>query len=394
MKTIFVSLSLLLLTGCWSSVELNDRAFVRMMVLDKTKTGIELSLDFSLPNRLIPGSAGGGGSGEQGGKPYTYISATGIDISEAYRKIQSDLSRKISFGQTRVVVIGRELAEAGIEPILDFLAREPAMHINAYLFVAPGRAREVEAITTLFERFPSDILAAYGETHVVLDTTIKDFLAANYNGGDMAVPMLKFGTRIITSEKQKQQKWMGTSGAAIFKQGKMVSTLNVIEMRGGLWILGKLKNAEISVPSPTDGKNISFIVQRADTRINPRIKEDQIEIQLESRAEAEVLASSSRINLKDKKQLEKLEQSLNQVVTKRITNAIAKTRAVSSDAFQLGNYIDWHYPLNWKSIKPKWRDVYSNELKFDVQTDVTITRLGTFQHAIKETETSVSEAEQ
>lgn len=58
MKTIFVILSLLLLTGCWSSVELNDRAFVRMMVLDKTKSGIELSLDFSLPNRLIPGSAG------------------------------------------------------------------------------------------------------------------------------------------------------------------------------------------------------------------------------------------------------------------------------------------------------------------------------------------------
>lgn len=81
-----------------------------------------------------------------------------------------------------MIVIGRELAEAGIEPILDFLAREPAMHINAYLFVAPGRAREIESIATLFERFPSDILSAYGETHVVLDTTIKDFLAANYNG--------------------------------------------------------------------------------------------------------------------------------------------------------------------------------------------------------------------
>jgi spore germination protein KC len=393
LKIIFVLLSLLLLPGCWSSVELNDRAFVRMMVLDKTKSGIELSLDFTLPNRLIPGTAGGGGSGEQGGKPYTYIKATGIDISEAYRKMQSDLSRKISFGQTRVVVIGRELAEAGIQPILDFLAREPAMHINAYMFVTPGRAREIESIAALFERFPSDILTAYGETHVVLDTTIKDFLAAEYSGGDMVVPMLKFGTKIITREKEKQQNWMGTSGAAIFKQGKMVSTLNVIEMRGGLWILGKLKNAEISVPSPTDGKNISFIVQRADTRISPRIKEDQIEIQLHSNAEAEVLASSSNINLKDLKQLEKLEQNLNLVVKKRITSAIAKTRAVSSDAFQLGNYIDWHYPTKWKSIKPNWRDVYSSEMRLNVQTDVTITRLGTFQHAITETKTSGSETE-
>ncbi|SFK72902.1 spore germination protein KC [Paenibacillus sp. 1_12] len=391
MKTIFVVLSLLLLTGCWSSVELNDRAFVRMMILDKAKSGIELSLDFSLPNRLIPGSAGG--SGEQTGKPYTYITETGIDISEAYRKIQSDLSRKISFGQTRVIVIGRQLAEQGIEPTLDFLAREPAMHINAYLFVTPGKAREIEAIAALFERFPSDILAAYGEKHVIIDTTVKDFLAANYSGGDMVVPMLRFGTKSIPSEKEKEQQWMGTSGAAIFKQGKMVSTLNTSEMRGGLWILGKLNNAEISVPSPTDGKPVSFMVQRADTRIKPRIKEDQVEIQIQSNAEAEVLSSNSNINLQDLKQLDKLEQSLNKTVKKRITSAVDKSRAVGSDAFQFGNYLDWHYPVKWKSIKPQWRDIYSSQMKLDVQTDVKILRLGTFQHSIMESSGSNSEVE-
>ncbi|MCU6796618.1 Ger(x)C family spore germination protein [Paenibacillus sp. WQ 127069] len=391
MKVIFGLLSLFLLTGCWSSVELNDRDFVKMMVLDKAKSGIELSLDISLPNRLIPGMAGG--SGEQAGKPYTYINETGVDISEAYRKMQSDLSRKISFGQTRVIVIGRELAEEGIQPILDFIAREPTMHINAYLFVTPGRAKEIQSVAAIFERFPSDIAMAYAETHVTLDTTVKDFLAANYSGGDLVVPMLRFGTKRIESEKQKEQKWMGTSGAAIFKQGKMVNTLNTSEMRGGLWILGKLKNAEISIPSPTDRKNISFIVQRANTRINPRIKEDQIEMQIQSNAEAEVLSSSSNINLLDLKQLEKLEQSLSMEVKKRITSAIAKSRAANSDAFQLGNYIDWHYPVKWKSIKPHWRDLYSSNMKLEVQAHITIKRLGTYKQSVRAATGSETEAE-
>ncbi|EST53929.1 hypothetical protein T458_21350 [Brevibacillus panacihumi W25] len=66
-----VVLPLLFLGGCWSSVEINDRAFVRMMVLDKSEEGIELTLSLPLPSRLIPGQSGG--TGNQNGKPYTFV---------------------------------------------------------------------------------------------------------------------------------------------------------------------------------------------------------------------------------------------------------------------------------------------------------------------------------
>ncbi|NHN29694.1 Ger(x)C family spore germination protein [Paenibacillus agricola] len=391
MKYVFGLLTLLLLTGCWSSVELNDRAFVRMIVVDKTKSGIELSLDLSLPNRLIPGSAGG--SGEQTGKPYTYVSNSGSDIGEAYRKIQSDLSREISFGQTRVVIFGRELAEEGIEPILDFFAREPRMHSNAYLFVTPGRAKEIESITAIVERFPTDILVAYSNSHVTVDTTLKDFLVVNYSGGDVIIPMLKFEKKRIESEKEKEQTSMGTNGAAIFREAKMVGTLNVKEMRGALWILGKFKDGEMSVPSPTDGKYVSFMVQRSTTHTTPKIREDQIEIQIQCKAEAEVLSSSSNINLLDTKQLKKLEQSLNMEVKKRMESAIAKVKEANSDPFIFGNYIDWHYPKKWKSIKPDWRYYYSNNLKEEIQANITIKRLGTLQHTLRVTTGSQAEDE-
>ncbi|WP_411503609.1 hypothetical protein [Brevibacillus centrosporus] len=47
------------LTGCWSSVELNNRSFVRIIFLDKVNDGVEVTLSFPLANRLIPGQSGG-----------------------------------------------------------------------------------------------------------------------------------------------------------------------------------------------------------------------------------------------------------------------------------------------------------------------------------------------
>lgn len=108
------SLPLLILSGCWSSLELNERLFVRMLIVDKAEQGIELTLVFPLPNLLIPGTAEG--TGQQEGKAHSYMTQAGADIGQAYRNIQANLTRRINFGQTRVIVVGRELAEEGIEP--------------------------------------------------------------------------------------------------------------------------------------------------------------------------------------------------------------------------------------------------------------------------------------
>lgn len=144
-----------------------------------------------------------GWNGELTGKPYTTVTKTGHDIGEAYRLIQSDLSRRITFGQTSVVVIGKEFAKAGISQVLEFISREPRFHINTNVYIAPGKAKEITTIPIIFERFPVDILLAYSRELVTLDTTAKDCLAASYYGGDMLIPMLKVETKAIPSEKNR-----------------------------------------------------------------------------------------------------------------------------------------------------------------------------------------------
>ncbi|GAB6989623.1 Ger(x)C family spore germination protein [Paenibacillus pini] len=379
---LLLSISIILpLSGCWSSVELNERAFVKMIIIDKTKDGIELSFAFPLPNRTIPGTAGG--SGTSSGAPYTFITQQEKNIGKAYRKIQSDLSREITFGQTRVVVIGKEMAESGVGPLLDFLGREPKFHINATLFVTSGKANVITTIPSVFERFPSDILVAYGQHNVIFNTTIKDFLVENHSGGDIIAPMLAFSQKNLISEKNKEQTWLGTEGAAIFSKGKMVGKLDTKEMRGGLWISGKLIDAEISIPSPTDGKNISFMIHHKRTRIRPQVHDEQIKLQINSEANVDVLNSTSNIDLNNLDQLNNLEQALGKEISRRMITSIDRTRKVKSDAFHFGNFIDWHYPKKWKEIRSNWRDLYVNHVDFDIKLKITINRLGTIQETEK-----------
>lgn len=374
--------SLLAISGCWSSVEINKRFFVNMIILDKAEQGIELTLAIPLTNRLIPGMVGGSSSGSGNKEPHMFITKKARNIGEAYRKIQSDISRKISFGQVRVIVVGNELAAEGMSSVLDFLARDPTIHINVDLFVTQGKAKEITAVVPMSERFTTDILASYVEQNIVITATAAEFLKSNYIGGDFVVPMLVFLKPQAEMQKEKVTIWMGTGGAAIFKQGKMVGKLSTKEMRGGLWILGQLKDSEISVESPTDGKSISFIIHHLHTRINPRRSGETFTFTVRVKAEAEVISSESNIDLKDLKMLKTVQQLLNGKVEKRILQAIEKTKQYKSDAFGFGKYIDWHYPQEWKRMKSQWHDLYSS-VKIEVQSDVMIKRLGTTQQPVR-----------
>jgi spore germination protein KC len=80
----------LMLTGCWSAEELNDVAFVSIIIVDKTEEGIEVTLGVPLTNNMAVGDTGGS-SGDQ---LFGYFSRTGPTIEDALQKVQGDLSRK------------------------------------------------------------------------------------------------------------------------------------------------------------------------------------------------------------------------------------------------------------------------------------------------------------
>ncbi|WP_407868778.1 Ger(x)C family spore germination protein [Paenibacillus sp. P36] len=372
-------ISLLLLTGCWSRIEINDHAFVTAMFIDYSEDGVyEVSLGFPLPNRM---SNGLGLTGAPKGNPYSIVTKRGESIPVAIRKIRSDLSREISWGHCRVIVVGRRMAEFGIDQLLEFTAREPNFHTKSFLFVSPTKGLDIAKLTPVFERLPSEVLREFAQRNVTLGATVKDFLEAEASGGDMVTGLLTIRQMEMISEEGKMSTWVGTDGAALFRSGVMVGTLDVIGMRAGLWLNGKMSSSMNSIKSPTDGKTISFLIQTSKSSIKPLINGDQIGFDIHIKADDDVLSSESDIDLMDPKQIKALEELLSEQLKDRILRTLQTTQSEEVDVFNFGRILSWRYPKAWQQMKGNWREQYK-KCEFHVVTQISVKRTGAEKNAI------------
>lgn len=380
--TLLIILPLLFVSGCWSANEINDRSFVTVMLVDLAEDGqTELTLGFPLPNRMVSGIEGGGATK---GEPFSYVTKKGKNITEALSLITIDLSRPLTFGQTQIIVLGDKYAQQGITSILEFVERQPAFHLSANLFVTTGKAIMLKKTPMVFEQFLSQILTKYIKHHHTLDTTVKDAILTEYRGGDILLPMLNFKLQPeIEVNHPNKNRWMFVDGAAIISGNKMVSTLSKENLRGALWLSSQVHNSFITVPSPSDGKDISCFAQNISTDIKPVVKDGIISFSIKSKAEAFIVQSESTIDLRESEMLLKIQKKLNETVKSNIEEVINKTKKFKSDAFLMNYYLEWKYPKAWKQIEPRWKDYYSTSLPIDISIDIDLNRTGGNYRSVK-----------
>lgn len=375
---------LVTISGCWSAFEINDRAFVTLMLLDLTDKGeTELTFGFLLPNRMTPGTTGGSGASK--GEPFTFVTKTAENLSQAYSKISVDLSRPVSFGHTQIIVIGEKYAKQGILPLIEFVERQTAFHLSSNIFLTSGKVAKITKSPLVFETTPSIILAKYIKHHLTLDTTVKDVIITSFKGGDILLPLLTFTQKPeIEIEDPKKNQWMSTDGAAIISGGKMSNiSLNPDELRGSLWLSSQIRSSIITVASPSDGKEISCTAHDVSTKFIPVVKNGDISFQVKSKAKAFVLDSKSDIDLSKSSTLVQINEKLNEAVKNNILQVLNKTREARSDAFLMSNYLDWRYPKAWNKMKARWKDYYSSSLPIDVSVDIDLEQTGGSYRSIK-----------
>jgi spore germination protein KC len=366
-----IVLSSLLLTGCWSSYEINDRSFVTAMYVDKGNDGqMEITLSFPLPNRLVPGGVGGVGAT---GNPYAQVSSMGKTVTDAYHKMQLDLPREISWGHARIIVISEDMAKEGIGPILEFIVREPKLNINNAILIAPGKAKNIEKLAAAFEQFPSEIVREFTQEKITLYTTPKDFLKTE--NGDMIAGLLTKGKKKMLSEKGKEELWVGTGGMAMFHNYKMVGKIDPKEGDGALWLRNSIKSTVVTIKSPTDKKDISLLVLRSKTKIRLS-KNKPLTFDVYVTAEDDISESQSNIDVTNAKNIYQLERIAEKDITDRIEKAFKASKEVKADVFQFGAYLSWYKPKIWKKVKEDWPSVYHDKVKLNIHVDLKIKRPG------------------
>jgi len=376
-----VTLSPLFISGCWSKVEVNDRTFVTGVFVDLAENNqLRLGLGFPLPNRLEATQKGGGGR-----NPYAMVEKTGVDMPSAIHKIQTDLTRRITWGHVQIIVVGEEMARSGIGRIMEHAIRLPSFDMKTYFFIAP-KALPTAYLTTVFERFPSEVIRKFMSQGSTLKCRVKDLLVFMSSDGDSLVPMLTIGKAKLVSEEGKLSEWVGVSGAALFRNDQMVGKLNQEEMQAAMWVKGELKKAYITFLSPDDDKPITVLVVRSDAKATPKIGRKHPAIEIAVKADVELRASESSMDLSDPGNVRRLEQAFEHQLVRQIEKMLDKTQSYGVDPFQFGQLIRWRHPDEWNKLKQRWRQYYQDELTFDVKASMTIKSNGKEKDSFSQTE--------
>ncbi|MEK3884702.1 Ger(x)C family spore germination protein [Paenibacillus sp. PL2-23] len=365
LRCALMALLLLPLAGCWSRVEVNDRAFVMSMYIDAAPNNkVELTVNFPLPNHLTTQTNAGASADSP---PFASVSAKGMTLAEAYRELNSDLSREIYWGQTKTIVVGKAFAERGIAPLLEFISRNPQFPIKTFVMVAPGKAKEISTIKPRLETQPSDVFREYANRRVLLDTSIRDCMMAEEYGSNFIIGMLDI-RRI--KEFDKTEPRVITDGGAYFKGGKLAAIIDERGMRGAMWLMNRMEDAVITVPSPSDGKPVSIIIYRTHTSIKPRMEGDRPVFHAVMKPIAQIMSIDSEVDYGSPERVEEIEQAFNEDIKKRVMTAFQLSKSLGSDVFQLGAYLNWHMPRQWKLLEPSWEELYREEavLEVEVQT--------------------------
>ncbi|MCI1778058.1 MAG: Ger(x)C family spore germination protein [Paenibacillus lautus] len=372
-----ILLPLSLLTGCafnMTKVEINEQTFVFAMYVNKgpQDDSVEVTISAPLPNRLTSGRQAGG---KGGGDPYAMVTKSSTTVQDALHLIQRDLSRRFDFSHTKVVVVGKSYAEAGLEELMDWLQREPTTNLSIYIMVAPGDAKKVAELTPVFEQMPSEVLTRFADQHNMITTNLKDCLYAESANQGYALTYLSAGLKPMVADQEKLEPWAGIQGTALFRKHKLVATLPMEQSLAISWGVNELKAPLYTVSWGEEGKASVFLIATSSSK-SVRMVSGHPVFTVKLSGTGDIIYKNNHKQLDTLQAKEIIEHELNDLVAGHLRKALRTSQRVGADVLQLGMLVDWNYPDHWKKVRSEWPDYYKNEVEIQVVTDIQIRNFG------------------
>lgn len=385
-KPFFLSLflcSVLFLTGCFGSRELDDLAFVMAVGIDKgAKPGtVRVTAQIARPGD-VRGQTGAPSAGT--GEPVWTAAAEGRTIFEAIRNIARFSSRRVFWAHNQVIVIGEDMAQEGISDVIDFFSRNHELRMKTWIVVSEGEAKKLVSTQTGLEVLPGvsiNKLFRYSEIVSEAPKTDMRTLAAAYLS-DSTHPVL---ARVAAKDRQisaKQKQEFGLnpqielSGTAVFKRDKMVGFLDLDESRGLLWFVQNVESRVVVVPCPSGseggGQPISLEVKHATFNVVPKYENGKVsfEVKLDSNIDmVEVGCATGQDNSEIMKRVQADAKASLQGDIEAVLKAAQQTYKL--DFLELGKVFQNRYPVEWQQLRKNWDQEFAKaEIKLQVDAHV------------------------
>jgi len=370
----FVLSASFLLSGCWDRREVDKLAIVMATGLDLTPEG-----DLLLTAQVVkPSEVKAGGGGPMGGSPRAVVvaSSRGRTVAEAVRGMSEVVGRRPFWGQSRILVVGEDVARAGLGDVLDWFFREREPRPKTHLVVFRGRAADVLAAENELETMPGlaldslvSLASATSFTYPVTDHHfLRDLVAPGRDPIASAVVLVSRAGQAgfpgeeparegepPATEAEKETRRLAVGGLALFKDDRLVGWTTPEQARAILWMCGKDGRSMVVIPgAPGSARPATVEVLGAKPKARFREEGGRLWLRVELECDCALADQPRGPDIVNKAVIRDIEGKVEERLRAEMLDALGVARSLGIDPFGFGLTLHARYPKLWKVFGQDW----------------------------------------
>lgn len=365
------------LTGCWDSVEINERNVVLEVAIDKNAEVDEsqpinkresYEITYTIPDMK---KLSGKDSLSDDVKSSIVTKSPTIDVS--VDEVESKTQDTITFSHVQAIILGEELLKDQklFRETIDGLMRNMEMRRDTNVLAVKGKASDVSKadnsqnpilglyIMKYFEN--SERPVSYAKEQVV-GNMVKELQDSNIT----TIP-------IVANDKEKNVQ---ISGAALIKDYQLVDWLTKEEVRGLLFVEGKINKVPIVIEY--QGNPLTYIIEYENSKI--KFEDGVANIQIITKGNITEYISTGIDNIFSPQDIDEITQLLQKEIKQQIMVAVNKSKEINADFLNIGLAMYRKHPKLWQqNYEATWEKEGYKNMPIQIQVNSTIKNIGVLE---------------
>jgi spore germination protein KC len=360
---VIVLLVTTLISGCWSSREVNTLGISVCIGIDKSDNGYIISEQVINPKAIASKRA-------TNEAPVVVYSVEGENIPENIARMTTISSRRIYHSHLRMVIFSEDIAKEGIADIVDYFLRYHEFRTDFFFAVARGiSAKELVDTLTPVEAIPGvDMFnklkmsqEQWAPTKAMRIVELANDLSAE--GIDPTISAVELADGGIEADstdvlrKSNQYEKIKFTEIGVFQEDKLVGWLDEAEAKGYNYITGNVKLTS-GYSAVEGGAEISSDVLKATSKIKATVVDNQPQIDVEIKLKYVITQVKGDLDISKIESIEKINQIHERKITEICSKSVQKAQELKADIFGFGERIHAKNPAYWKTVKDNWCEVF------------------------------------
>lgn len=396
MKKFNIAISLILsffLTGCFDKVELEERAFVLAMSIDKYKDYLDTNIEKAGEEKRyvigmsMPEISEGEKSGNNESNPMenekkaegnsinkSIKQGEGSSLSSTMNLIDTYTSQNLYYGHTKAIILGKNILEDEnyFKEVIDTLDRNKQISRKIIILASKSNAKDILEIIPKDEKMIGIYINDFYKNNkrnssftfrMDLEDIIKNLYSLN---GDTIIPTVEIKNDDIHLD-----------GIAILKNYKLISYLDNKQTKGLLWILDK--NSLGTITTNFENSFVSLDIFKKNTKIDFSEENGKIVCNVNINVNGNIsgYTLNNEIFESGNKYIE-LEKQYEKDLYEEIKYSLENIKNINSDILSLKEKIRKNNFNLYEKYNLEENNIYNN-IEFKINCNVNIKGFGTIK---------------